>query len=650
MIIKKLQLHNFGVYAGDNEFAFEGNKPIVLIGGMNGRGKTTFLEAVLLALYGQNSFAYSESAHKSYSGYLRSFVNRGASDDTCSVTLEFETNNGICENYKIQRAWSTTSKRMKEQISVYKDGEYNDFLTNNWLMFVENILPSALSSFFFFDGEQIAELAVDRTNEQLKDSIRSMLGITVLDVLSNDIMRNLKKVNKIGVQDVSAGEIQKLRGEKDLAREELKEADQKLEKASAKLLKDNDALESLHKRYTAKGGDVVNKRQELLKKHGILEAELSKENERLYGLTAETLPLLLVEDLLSEIKLQATDEHTSAVMQESVHQLSNFFLDFMSGYSGDRKTGENFLAYVKQRTEDNQVPIVYELSEQALFQVNNLVEGKLQHTGQEGKEILKKKVKIEKQIDELDSYLSLDINDQELQDIYKKIKKAEQKIIDDQIKLAELEQKRSNINARMIAATFDFNKRVEAYLATAEVRDSADRISKYSNMALDIIKRYRVELQKRKTDLLASTITECYLKLANKKNLIRKIEMDPETLDWKCLSEDESEIPRDSLSAGEKQLMVISILWALAICSKKKLPVIIDTPLSRMDSQHRTALITTYFPNAGEQTIILSTDSEIDEGYYNLMKDNIGDEFTLNYDEVTRSTSIQKGYLIGAKI
>ena len=54
MIIKKLQLHNFGVYAGDNEFIFEGNKPVVLIGGMNGRGKTTFLEAVLLALYGSS--------------------------------------------------------------------------------------------------------------------------------------------------------------------------------------------------------------------------------------------------------------------------------------------------------------------------------------------------------------------------------------------------------------------------------------------------------------------------------------------------------------------------------------------------------------------------------------------------------------------
>lgn len=87
MVIKKLILHNFGVYAGENEFVFEGDKPIVLIGGMNGRGKTTFLEAVLLALYGQSSFAYSESAYKSYSGYLRSFVNRGAKDNTCSVTL-----------------------------------------------------------------------------------------------------------------------------------------------------------------------------------------------------------------------------------------------------------------------------------------------------------------------------------------------------------------------------------------------------------------------------------------------------------------------------------------------------------------------------------------------------------------------------------
>lgn len=87
MVIKKLHMHNFGVYAGDNEFVFNSHKPVVLIGGMNGRGKTTFLEAVLLALYGSNSFAYTESGRKSYSQYLRSFINRNADDNICKVEL-----------------------------------------------------------------------------------------------------------------------------------------------------------------------------------------------------------------------------------------------------------------------------------------------------------------------------------------------------------------------------------------------------------------------------------------------------------------------------------------------------------------------------------------------------------------------------------
>ena len=125
MIIKKLRLHNFGVYAGDNEFIFKGEKPVVLIGGMNGRGKTTFLEAILLALYGSNSFAYVESETKSYLHYLRAFVNRSSADQTCSIELEFEINNGVKENYIIKREWDAISKRIKEQISVLKDGVYN---------------------------------------------------------------------------------------------------------------------------------------------------------------------------------------------------------------------------------------------------------------------------------------------------------------------------------------------------------------------------------------------------------------------------------------------------------------------------------------------------------------------------------------------
>lgn len=90
--------------------------------------------------------------------------------------------------------------------------------------------------------------------------------------------------------------------------------------------------------------------------------------------------------------------------------------------------------------------------------------------------------------------------------------------------------------------------------------------------------------------------------------------------------------------------MVISLLWALAICSKKKLPVIIDTPLSRLDSAHRSALIMKYFPNASDQTIILSTDSEIDERYYRMIADSVGDTYTLMFNDSENRTEIQTGY------
>ena len=62
---------------------------------------------------------------------------------------------------------------------------------------------------------------------------------------------------------------------------------------------------------------------------------------------------------------------------------------------------------------------------------------------------------------------------------------------------------------------------------------------------------------------------------------------------------------------------------------------------------HRKSLVTTYFPKASDQTIILSTDSEIDRYYYGLMKDYVGDEFTLEYNEETQSTKILKGYFQG---
>ena len=77
------------------------------------------------------------------------------------------------------------------------------------------------------------------------------------------------------------------------------------------------------------------------------------------------------------------------------------------------------------------------------------------------------------------------------------------------------------------------------------------------------------------------------------------------------------------------------------------MPVIIDTPLGRLDSQHRTSFLEGYLPYAGRQVVVLSTDEEIYGKYYDLIRPYVGREYTLVYNEEMKSTSIESGYLWG---
>lgn len=644
MIINRLTVHNFGVYAGTNIFEFTHERPIVLIGGMNGRGKTTFLEAILLTLYGSNSIAYKESKYNSYNQYLRSYVNKNYLSQSSYLELEFVLNESSNDTYMIKREWNALSRTTKETVSVKQNGIYSEFLTKNWAMFVENILPSALASFYFFDGEKIAELAVAKTDDQMKKSIRSMLGITVLDVLKNDLNRSIRRISLKNKGDESSRKLDKLREEREQVILELEEIDKTISQVTEKVEILQDAIEQLHKHYELQGGVVLEQRQELMQQRAQIQTDIVQNSESLIGMAATELPMLLVRDLVGQIKLQAEDEHNDFIMQQALEQMDDYLFDFALEHPDSAGASRAFIDFVREKAKVESSPRIYEMSDHALFQMNELVERSLQQSVDETRLLFNEKRALKRQMNEVDSYLTLDINENELPETYDKIKTKEDELVMAQVELTKLKQERSSVNAVVITKTAEYNREVETYLQKIELQDDSERMLKYSNMALRIVDAYTIELQKRKTGTLGTTITECYKKLANKKNLIQKIVVDPETLDMRYLDENEKEVSKESLSAGEKQLMVIAILWALALCSKKKLPVIIDTPLSRLDSQHRTKVISTYFPNASDQTIILSTDTEIDRNYYDMIKNSVGDEFTLVYSEETKSTSIKKGY------
>ena len=643
MIIKRLTMHNFGVYASTNTFDFSGKKPIVLIGGLNGRGKTTFLNAVLLALYGANSFAYRESTFKSYGQYLRSFVNLSDGSKQTYVEMEMQLNNSSKDIYVVRREWNALGKiKTSEKITVYKNGEYSDFLTGNWTMFVENILPSALSNFFFFDGEKIAELAVDNTDSQLKESIRAMLGISVLDTLNTDLRRNIRKLQKQNSSWKESAEVEKLRDARDRAKQKLEEAEQEISAKELELKRLTELLEKKKAEYAAGGGDVE-KKEMLLREKTELSTKLEQNEETLRTLAASELPMILVRDLLDHAAEQGEREQNAVVKRQAAEYVNSLFEAYQKDH-GKKQAVSDFINFLHEETEDDNTEPVYALSERGLFQAKELTANVLRKRASEGAQAIDLQQTYNDKINEIDNYLSIDIDEEKIQEIYADIRVTEQKIKDCNSDLVILEQKRSSANGDFMRASSEFNKNIGALLEGMEADDDNKRDLKYSEMASHVLQEFSVRLQQRKIGVLGETITDCYKQLANKKNLIDQIVMDPVTLDIQYLNKDGNPVEKTALSAGEKQLMVISILWALAKCSKKKLPVIIDTPLSRMDSNHRKALIQVYFPQASEQTIILSTDSEIDEEYYRLMKKNIGDEFTLNYSDETNSTTITRGY------
>lgn len=640
MRIKKLIMHNFGVYASTNILEFKGNKPVVLIGGMNGRGKTTILEAILLGLYGPNSFAYTESKYTTYGQYLKSYVNKADGSLETFVELEFSMNLGDEEVYYIRREWNGKGQRVREKINVKKNGQNSTFLTENWSMFVENILPSVLSSFFFFDGEKIAELAVEDTSEQMKESIKAMLGITVLDVLQGDIGKIISRISKDNEENQDLTKLEELRKKKEAAEEALNQADNTIGDAKLKLERLQLDLEKLNTEYIVKGGGILEHKNQLVRHRAECFASVINSQEQLIELISGEMPFILVKELMQGIHEQAQIEHEQKLNLIALDKVKKVYnaLDSKSNQVSD------FIAYMQSTINYESTNEIYGLSDMSLYQIGSLIREGLQESVVKARELIKKRNDNQKKVDEIDNSLSVDIDEKALKELFHSIRDKELEIAKKSIEIENFEKERAALNGNLVATESEFSKYAENVLSILESVDSDERTVKYAHMAIEIIKLYRIRLQERKIYVLAETMTDCYKKLANKKNLVDYINIDAETLELHYMSSDGEEIAKKRLSAGEKQLMVVSLLWALAICSKKKLPVIIDTPLSRLDSTHRQALIKTYFPKASEQTIILSTDSEIDEKYYGMMKKSIGDKFTLKYNDETKNTTIESGY------
>ena len=192
MILKQLTLRDFGLYGGENYFDLspgpDGDKPIILVRGHNGGGKTTFLEAVRLALYGKRALG-ARVARADYEAYLVRRIHAMAADRCASVELTFSRQEyGNSLNFKVTRSWAARGASVIDTVELSRDGALiDDIPAEDWDHYLEDMIPPGISQLFFFDGEKIQDIADGGPEKGLRDAVRSLLGLDLINQLRSDL-------------------------------------------------------------------------------------------------------------------------------------------------------------------------------------------------------------------------------------------------------------------------------------------------------------------------------------------------------------------------------------------------------------------------------------------------------------------------------
>jgi DNA sulfur modification protein DndD len=174
--------------------------------------------------------------------------------------------------------------------------------------------------------------------------------------------------------------------------------------------------------------------------------------------------------------------------------------------------------------------------------------------------------------------------------------------------------------------------------------DASARLLTHAERARDTMKRFRAAVLDKRVRRIEALVLEGFQHLLRKEALVSELRIDPKTFTMTLYGADRLELSPERLSAGERQLLAVSIIWALARASGRPLPVVIDTPLGRLDSIHREHLVERYFPHASHQVILLSTDEEIDEAHLARLRPHIGRSYLLRHDDPSGATTIAPGY------
>lgn len=657
MYFTKVELHNFGIYKGTHEMRLVdkvGQRNITLVGGLNGRGKTTFHDSILIALYGKQAQKYINERSRSYDRLLLDHINKDASDGETYVAVSLILDDGT--HLRVKRSWAAKGGRAEQHILVEKDGSIDKYLGENWNYYIEEILPFGIARFFFFNNEKITQLADDISFEQIKASIKSAIGISTvekaIDHADEVIRRKKKALEAFEKSEINTG-YQEVDAQITSIDDKIAEATKKANALEREFEKVAASLEAREKEFWASGGDLSRSRDAIKLEMRKISAEVEQIRSDILRLAVDaSTPLFMCRKLVVQSYNAAATLPTSESLRYTSEKISDYHRRIMEGLDTLGLSKADLLsvktlissilnAQLPQSAEPRQSQ---RMSATTIMLYKRLISEVFQSITQKIDQLIVQEETQENQRMSLDAHLGTADEKTLAMQLFDALKSLEADKA-----IAEAERKRQSDMIESLHRQRDVlvTKRVQLMKAIAEKEHANDdnaRIVKYAAMSIVALNEFKVRLQREKIAQLSQTATQCFRSLVEKDSLIRAIKVDTDNLDVTIWGSDGKEVLKTQLSAGEQQMFAVSIIWALALTSGYKAPVVIDTPMARLDSSNRANFVTKYLPAASSQVVVLSTDEEINGRYLDMIRGNVADYYTLLYNEDAQCTSIVSGY------
>lgn len=651
MIIKQLTLENFGIYQGRHEvdLTTAKNKPIILFGGLNGGGKTTFLDALQLVLYGKHAKC-SNRGHQSYSSFLSSTKNRYVGEhDTVEISLTFtHTTDTTTKEFIVVRNWKTNTKDVKDKVTVYCNKEEDSHLSQYWDEFVNEFIPLSLSDLFFFDGEKIENLAhPDRSADLIKTGIENLLGLDLLSQLHIDLNNVERKRKSDNLESSVIAKVEALEaeiGDQSTLVSNFKTEIAALEKRASDT---NLNINKARQKVRSAGAHLIEERDSITFEQGAIKVKLEANLAERVKLDAGCGPLGLIPNLIANTQAQIKKEEQAVqanVIQSAITEYEASITQTLINENvpvSALKALNNKMAALAQERAELASTECYIGSNSAIF---NSLDDKIKQDKLERIRLLKAREELLEQQALFDKKLELIPDYETVQHLLSELAGLEAELRNDFVLIKQKQQLLQQAQARNeILNTRYANLLTQQSKDTFEQKRSiqvAEHIGKLKNT----MKSFADELIRENVTGLEEHIATKFFDLSRKNNLITGVKICPDLFKLTLLDTNKNPMSPSRLSAGERQLLAIAILWGLAEASGKEIPTVIDTPLGRLDGKHRTKLINNYFPKASSQVILLSTDEEITGQYYTQLKPAICREYHISYNEQEQTSTFTEGY------